>query len=441
MRSDRFHRRLKIVAVGVVCAAVAFPFVDRLTHHRGETVILLMPPVLAAMLWWGWPTVRRIPWRAFAIYAVVMTIAVAGAEAFAAHMAGGRLLWGEVFWAVYFVVAWRFAWAVYKRTASMLGERLRRWGRMTRRMAGGIRRIGDPRRRWLASAAMFIRPLRFCAVTFVFAPLVIGSLIHRVKIGNAADLGYYADLPIESVAFETEDGLTISGWFLPEEGSDAAVVICHGSGANKGNFIGFLTVLHTQGYSGLIFDARGHGDSDGHTSTFGLFETADVRAAVDWLKRERPSRAHHIFGLGSSMGAMTLVRAAAQDERIEAVVLDSCFASAPLLGHQHGERLPVLGPVLADLVLASMSLHAGGSMWEVDGVQAIAELSPRPVLLIHGEDDFVIPPDNMDKLYEAAREPKYKWLGPGLHSNILTADFATYQRRVRDFFDTVRRGK
>jgi fermentation-respiration switch protein FrsA (DUF1100 family) len=144
-----------------------------------------------------------------------------------------------------------------------------------------------------------------------------------------------------------------------------------------------------------------------------------------------------VFGLGSSMGAMTLVRAAAEDERIEAVVLDSCFASAPRLARQHTGRLPLLGPMFGDLILASMSLHAGGSMWRIDGCEAIAKISPRPVLLIHGEEDFVIPPDNMDKLYDAAGEPKYRWLGPGLHSNILIADFEGYQQRVLSLFHGV----
>ena len=137
------------------------------------------------------------------------------------------------------------------------------------------------------------------------------------------------------------------------------------------------------------------------------------------------------------MGAMTMLRAAADDVRIEAVVLDSCFASAPYLAKQHTSRLPVLGPVLGDLVMASMSLHMGGSIWDIDGTEAIRKLAPRPVFLIHGQEDFVIPPDNMDKLFDAAREPKRKWLGPGLHSNILTMDFLGYQQRVLDFFSEV----
>ena len=59
---------------------------------------------------------------------------------------------------------------------------------------------------------------------------------------------------------------------------------------------------------------------------------------MDWLKSERPAKARHVYGLGSSLGAMTLVRAAAEDERIETVVLDSCFASASRLAHQHARR-------------------------------------------------------------------------------------------------------
>jgi hypothetical protein len=324
--------------------------------------MLLMPPALAVILWFGWPRVRRIPARSYAIYLAVMTVVIAGAQAFAAHMARGRLLYLEVFWALYFLAAWRLAWALYKRTGGVLGERMRRWSRRARRQAGGVRRIADPRRRQLARAAMLISPLRFCAVVFFVAPLVVGSLVHRIKIGNPRHLGDNADLALQNVQFNTADGLTLSGWFLPDGDSDSTVVICHGAGANKGNFIDFLRVFDGRGYSSLIFDARSHGESDGHTSTFGLFEIADVYAAVDWLKRERPDRARHVYGLGSSMGAMTLVRAAAHDQRIEAIVLDSCFASVPLLAKQHARRLPVLGPILTDLVLASMSLHAGASL-------------------------------------------------------------------------------
>ncbi|MBN1488421.1 MAG: alpha/beta fold hydrolase [Phycisphaerae bacterium] len=419
------------VAIGSV---IAFPLLNRLTCHPGETVILLLPLAFGAMLWFGWPAVRRVAWWKYALYVGFLVLIVAGAEAFAAYVARGRLLWIEVVWAIYFIIAWRMAWGLWKRTVGVAGERYRRWGRRARRRAGGLRQLSGARWR-MATAALFIGPARFCLVVFVFAPLLLGSLIHRIKIGNSADFGGYASLPIETVSFPTEDGLTISGWFLPDGNSDSTVVICHGAGANKGNFVDFLGVFHTRGYNALIFDFRGHGESSGHTSTFGLFETADVRAAVDWLKNERPRQAQHVYALGSSMGAMALVRAAANDPRIEAIILDSAYVSAPLLARQHTAGIPVIGRAFSDLILAAMSLHAGRSMWSLDASDAIAALSPRPVLLIHGEDDLVIPPVNLSLLFDLANEPKTQWLGPGMHSNIMFADFDGYQQRVITFLD------
>ncbi len=436
-RRQRQRRRRRdrwvIAGASAILAAVLFPFTDRLTAHPGETVILLMPPILGGILYLGWPAVRRIRLRQYASYLMILTAVIAAAIFVAAKMASGRVLWGEVLWAVYFTVAWRIAWGLYKRTIGRTGERHRRWGRFTRR-------CGSLHQRRAARWTRIIAPIRAAVVVFVFAPLVVGSLIHRIKIGNDLANSPYSALALEEVCFRTGDGLLLSGWFLSAPRSDTTVLICHGAGANKGNFIGFVEMLEGQGFSTLIYDARGHGESDGHTSTFGLFETADVTAAVDWLKSKQPERARHVYALGSSMGAMTLVRSAADDSRIEAVVLDSCFLSAPRLAHQHLGRLPILGPLFADLGLAAMSLHAGQSFWQLDAAPAIARLAPRPVLLIHGEEDFVIAPVNLELLYDLAREPKAQWLGPGQHSNILTTDYYAYQRRVLKFLRDARRG-
>ena len=430
---------MRIAVVATAFGAMLFPFLRHWTCHPGETVILLMPPVLGAILWWGWPTARWRPAWKYAVYLLVMTAVIVAAEAFAAHMATGRILWSEVLLTLYFLIAWRIAWTLWAHTVGRWGEQSRRWGRGVRHANGGLARISDPRRRRWATLTLAIRPIRIALVVFIFAPLVFGSLIHRFKIGNPRDFGEYAAMPIEPVTFKTEDGLTISGWYVPERGSDSTVLICHGLGANKGNFAIFLTLFHGRGYNALIFDFRGHGDSDGHTTTFGLFESADVRAAMDWLKRERPAASQHVFGLGSSMGAMALIREAADDSRVEAVVLDSAYVSAPLLAEQHFGRIPLLEPMLSKLALASLSLNAGRSLWELDATDAIARISPRPLLLIHGQDDFIIPPVNLGLLYDRAQAPKSRWLAPGLHSNVMTADFEGYQQRVIQFFDDARR--
>jgi len=395
-----------------------------------EFVIVVAPFVLGAALVVGWPRVRRTPIWKLALYPLALTPIIAAAEWSAAASASGRLLWMEVFWAVYFVIAWRLAWAVWTRTVGRIGEKRRRWARLVRRRPETTRR-----EQRVASLCRLIAPARVLCTLLVFVPLVAGSLIHRFKIGNAPAVERVPELPVEEVRFRTGDGLSLSGWFAAEPGSDATVVICHGLGANKSNFADFLRLFCGQGYSALIFDFRGHGDSDGHTSTFGLLESRDVTAAVTWLKRERPAQAVHVYGIGSSMGAMALVRSAADDTRIEAVVLDSLFAGVPMMADTHVGRLPVVGPLLGHLIIASMSLHAGRSLWALDARPAIAAISPRPVLLIQGDDDVLIPPESLDVLYAAAAQPKARWLAPGPHSNIMSTDFHEYQRRVLAFLD------
>lgn len=432
------RRRLKLSGFVLVGGVVAVPVLDGITHHRSESVILLMPVVFGVLLWWGWPRTRRRRLRSYVVYVCVMVPVLYAAEALAAEMAMGKVLWFEVFLAFYFLVAWRSAWAVWKRSVGRLGESYRRWGRRARRATGRFANLDvGPRRAVLWTRA--IRPLRLVLAVLVFVPLVFGSLIHRIKIGNTVATVLCPDLPIEEVSFVTEDGLTISGWFLPELGSDSTVLICHGAGASKGNFVGFMRLFHGHGYSSLIFDFRGHGESDGHTTTFGLDEALDVAAATEWLASERPAYAQHIYGLGSSMGAMALVRAAADELRIEALILDSCFVSAPRLAAQHFASVPIVGGLLADIALASMSLHAGRSFWQLDAADSLAAIAPRPVFLIHGLDDRVIPPVNLDLLYDLATGPKTKWLAPGAHSNVMSEDFFEYQSRVQEFLDRVGR--
>ena len=70
-------------------------------------------------------------------------------------------------------------------------------------------------------------------------------------------------------------------------------------------------------------------------------------------------------------------------------------------------------------------------------MRAIQQIAPRPVFLIHGREDFLIPAINLQMLFDSAGEPKQKWLGPGPHSNIMTTDFYEYQKRVIRFFDNV----
>src|SRR5262249_33646730 len=104
------------------------------------------------------------------------------------------------------------------------------------------------------------------------------------------------------------------------------VVICHGLGANKQNFLPAAHLVHGFNYNVLIFDFRGHGDSDGRTITFGVKESQDVKAALDHARAAHPSS--KIYGLGYSMGGSALLKVAAEEGGFDKIALDSTFARA-----------------------------------------------------------------------------------------------------------------
>src|SRR5206468_2460369 len=140
--------------------------------------------------------------------------------------------------------------------------------------------------------------------------------VHRYKVANLTTPKDEFQRPYEDVAFQTADGLTIRGWFIPARrtSSSRTLLICHGIGANRSNFLSFTMVADDLQAHALIFDFRGHGDSDGHTVTFGHREQLDVLAAVDYLRTQRPEQCRELIGLGISLGSSGLIRAAVEVE-------------------------------------------------------------------------------------------------------------------------------
>jgi pimeloyl-ACP methyl ester carboxylesterase len=186
----------------------------------------------------------------------------------------------------------------------------------------------------------------------------------------------------------------------------------------------------------LMLDLRGHGASDGLRTTIGYEERLDVHAAVDLLEA-RGLGPVGIFGM--SMGAATAILAAAEDERIAAIVADSPFGrlrwaiaqAARLRGYP-----PVVAQVVASLSCRVTAMHLRRPVQAFDPVEVVARIAPRPLLLMHGVEDDVIPVRSAHALYGRAGEPKELWLIDGLkHCQALEQLSAEFQQRVVSFFE------
>jgi fermentation-respiration switch protein FrsA (DUF1100 family) len=248
----------------------------------------------------------------------------------------------------------------------------------------------------------------------------------------------YADF--ESVSFKSSGGLTLQGWYVPTR-NGAVVVLVHGHAGNRQHYLPQAGSLVARGYGVLLFDLRNSGDSQGDTTTMGLLEVDDVRGAIELVK-SKPGVDHSRIGLmGQSLGGATVIMAAARIPEVGAVVAESAYTSLEDNIRNGVERLAFLPAFpFAPLVVFWGQQEAGIDIAQVRPVDDIASISPRPILIVHGERDDIIPVENAHKLYEAAREPKELYLLPEAgHYNF--AGVQGYMQKITEFFDRSLLGK
>ncbi|MFQ5944622.1 MAG: alpha/beta hydrolase, partial [Anaerolineae bacterium] len=195
-----------------------------------------------------------------------------------------------------------------------------------------------------------------------------------------------ADLALlyQEVTLTTDDGLALRGWYIPGR-NGAAIIVQHGYGGTRQGMLPVADMLNERGYAVMLFDWRGHGQSEGDLVTFGVREVYDVRAALEWL-RDRPDLDDRRIGaLGDSMGAVALLYAAARLPAINAVVAVSAFPSLSSqveIGVEERAELPAFP--FAPLIVWFAEREAGIPISSLDLTRDIGEISPRPVFLLHG---------------------------------------------------------
>jgi pimeloyl-ACP methyl ester carboxylesterase len=180
-------------------------------------------------------------------------------------------------------------------------------------------------------------------------------------------------------------------------------------------FLPYLKVGQALKSNVLMFDFRGHGESDGHTISLGFKEMLDVLAALSYLRHARPEQSREVIGLGISMGAAALIGAAAEVATpFDAIILDSGFASAVELTNKLFTRIPdFFRPYLVGIGIPLASLESGCWLPEIRPEDKVARIR-APVLIIHAQEDPLIPADHAVRLYEHAVQPKALWLAPTL---------------------------
>ena len=282
--------------------------------------------------------------------------------------------------------------------------------------------------------ALLVSALASAGVLVAAAWIVAERAIHpwrREEDYNLLDF----ELPVEEVRFSSRNGLRLAGWFIPGD-SPACVILAHGHGRSRGELLPHADFLHRAGFSVFLFDFRNRGKSEGEAVTMGVHEPLDLLGALDHLRGRSEVDATRIGVLGVSLGATAALMAAAAAPEPRAVVAESSLARLGDLtrhGLRHFFHLPPFP--LAPLARWMIERRLHVDLATVAPLEAVGQLSPRPLLLIDDELDEVLGPGQSEALLAAASEPGELWVVPGAaHARGWQAAPQEYERRVVSFF-------
>jgi fermentation-respiration switch protein FrsA (DUF1100 family) len=219
-------------------------------------------------------------------------------------------------------------------------------------------------------------------------------------------------IDFEDINFSSRDHVLLNGWFLSKE-SEKVILYCHGNFGNISSETELLKEFNLLGYNVFIFDYKGFGISDGIPSEGGLY--SDALGAYDYLE-ERGFDNKNIILFGRSLGGAVALFLASEIEGFGGIIIDSSFLSIRDLSYD------ILGFNFPKALISN----------RLESIKRIKDIK-APKLIIHSEDDNLIPFYHGQKLFDEAREPKRFLKIKGYHNSSFSGSKEVYMVAIKDF--------
>ncbi|MGV1013463.1 MAG: alpha/beta hydrolase, partial [Methyloceanibacter sp.] len=204
---------------------------------------------------------------------------------------------------------------------------------------------------------------------------------------------------VEEIEFTAADGTNLVAWYAPARDGQPTILYFHGNASNAANRASKIVTMREPGYGVFYLNNRGYGGSDGKPTEAN--NVADALAAYDYLSGRLGIPKDQIIAFGESLGSGQAIKLAAE-RPVAALVLEAPLTSTVDVARGTYFWLP-LSLLITD---------------QYNNERHISDVK-APVLILHGEQDAVIPVDMGQRLYQAANEPKKIELFPqGTHYDL-----------------------
>lgn len=215
----------------------------------------------------------------------------------------------------------------------------------------------------------------------------------------------------ENVQLESHDGLKLHGWkLLSKDVHKGTILFFQGNGENISTHFANVYWLTDHGYDVYLFDYRGYGQSEGAAQLDAVI--TDVEATIGFSVKKL-AKNENLIVMGYSLGASLAIHAVAHSEHKESI-------KALITVEAFSDYRQVTQDVLSTswltwLLQWPLSLAMDNSYRPLD---AVAQIAPIPLMLMHSKEDEIIPFTHALALYEAANEPKKLQVVTGSHNRV-----------------------
>jgi hypothetical protein len=178
---------------------------------------------------------------------------------------------------------------------------------------------------------------------------------------------------------------TLKGWIMPVDTPKGIIVMGHGYASNKGAILNEASAFNRLGYTTVLFDFRGHGESAGNKTTIGYKEAEDAAAVFQYVRKQNPGAKIYLYGI--SMGAVAMLRAASElNIQTDGLIMECPYGSM-LDAAQN--RFRIMG--VPSFPSAQILIFWGGiqnGFWAFDNNSLeFAKKVEIPALILYGKND------------------------------------------------------
>ncbi|WP_461215802.1 alpha/beta hydrolase [Lacticaseibacillus sp. GG6-2] len=235
---------------------------------------------------------------------------------------------------------------------------------------------------------------------------------------------------------DTPDDQHLSGLWLEHPNSKKAVIIGHGYKGTGITMSNYAHMFYDMGFSVLLPDDRGHGQSDGTYISFGWLDRLDY---LQWLRQMVAYLGDdcELLLFGTSMGGATVSLVAGEPtlpKQVRAIVEDCGYNSLNAeLAYLMKKLFHMPDKPLVPLASFINYRRLGFRIGRVD-VEAALRRNHLPLLVIHGQKDVYVPTWMGKQNYAASAGPKALWLVPdAIHAESYWVDPQAYQDHISKF--------